>query len=43
MKLEQTTDLPLMSITPKRAAMARYGLNVADVQEVIEIALGGKA
>jgi heavy metal efflux system protein len=42
-KLEQTTGLPLMSITPKRAAMARYGLNVADVQEVIEIALGGKA
>jgi cobalt-zinc-cadmium resistance protein CzcA len=42
-KLEQTTGLPLMSITPKRAALARYGLSVADLQEVIEIALGGKA
>lgn len=42
-KLEQTTGLPLMSITPKRAALARYGLSIADLQEVIEIALGGKA
>jgi len=42
-KLEQTTGLPLMSITPKRQALARYGLSIADLQEVIEIALGGKA
>jgi cobalt-zinc-cadmium resistance protein CzcA len=42
-KLEQTTGLPLMSITPKRAALARYGLSIAELQEVIEIALGGKA
>ena len=41
-KLEQTTGLPMMTIEPRRAALARYGLNVADVQEVIEIALGGK-
>jgi cobalt-zinc-cadmium resistance protein CzcA len=42
-KLEQTTGLPLMSITPKREALARYGLSIAALQEVIEIALGGKA
>jgi cobalt-zinc-cadmium resistance protein CzcA len=42
-KLEQTTGLPLMSIDLKRAAMARYGLNVSDVQDIIEVALGGKA
>ncbi|MBI5506185.1 MAG: CusA/CzcA family heavy metal efflux RND transporter [Deltaproteobacteria bacterium] len=42
-KLEQTTGLPLMTIGLKRAAMARYGLNVSDVQDVIEVALGGKA
>ena len=42
-KLEQTTGLPIMTIQPKRDVMARYGLNVADVQEVIEIALGGKS
>ncbi len=41
-KLEQTTGLPLMTIHLKRDALARYGLNIADVQEVIEIALGGK-
>lgn len=41
-KLEQTTGLPVMTIHLQRDALARYGLNVADVQEVIEIALGGK-
>jgi cobalt-zinc-cadmium resistance protein CzcA len=41
-KLEQTTGLPLMSIVPKRDALARYGLSVAEVQEVIEVSLGGK-
>jgi cobalt-zinc-cadmium resistance protein CzcA len=41
-KMEQTTGLPLMTIQLKRDMLARYGLNVADVQEVIEIALGGK-
>ncbi|MBL9171342.1 MAG: CusA/CzcA family heavy metal efflux RND transporter [Verrucomicrobiales bacterium] len=42
-KLEQTTGLPLMSIVPKREALARYGLSVAEMQDVVEIALGGKA
>ncbi|MBA2592210.1 MAG: CusA/CzcA family heavy metal efflux RND transporter [Gammaproteobacteria bacterium] len=42
-KLEQAAGLPLMTITPKRDLLYRYGLNVSDVQEVIEIALGGKA
>jgi cobalt-zinc-cadmium resistance protein CzcA len=42
-KLEQTTGLPLMSIAPKREALARYGLSIAELQEVIEVALGGKA
>lgn len=41
-KLEQSTGLPVMTITPVRSALARYGLNVADVQEVVEIALGGR-
>ncbi len=41
-KVEQITGLPVMTIRLDRPAMARYGLNVADVQDVIEIALGGK-
>ncbi|MDO8794296.1 MAG: CusA/CzcA family heavy metal efflux RND transporter [Vicinamibacterales bacterium] len=42
-KIEQTTGLPLLTIQLDRDAMARLGLNVADVQEVIEVAIGGKA
>jgi cobalt-zinc-cadmium resistance protein CzcA len=41
-KTEQATGLPLLSIVPDRAALDRYGLNVADVQQVVETALGGK-
>jgi len=40
-KLEQVTGLPLMTITPDRAALARYGLAVADIQDTVSIALGG--
>ncbi len=40
-KLEQVTGLPVLTITPDRAAMARLGLSVADVQDTVSIALGG--
>ncbi len=40
--VEQITGLPLLSINLNRKVMARFGLNVADVQEVIQIAIGGK-
>ncbi|HBK47417.1 MAG TPA: CusA/CzcA family heavy metal efflux RND transporter [Xanthomonadaceae bacterium] len=40
-KLEQMTGLPLLVIQPDRAALARYGLAVADVQETVAAALGG--
>ena len=40
--LEQTTGLPLLTIHLKRPEMARLGLNVSDVQDVIEVAIGGK-
>ncbi len=42
-KVEQTTGLPLLTIHLKRPEMARLGLNVADVQDVIEVAIGGKS
>src|SRR3546814_5813877 len=40
-QLEQTTGLPLMTITPDRATLARYGLSVAAVQDAVSIAMGG--
>jgi len=41
-KVEQVSGLPMLTIVPNLAAMQRLGLNVADVQEVVEIALGGR-
>ena len=40
-KAEQATGLPLMTITPDRVALARYGLNPADVQDTVATAIGG--
>ncbi|MCI3943273.1 Heavy metal efflux pump CzcA [Pseudomonas syringae] len=41
-KVEQTTGLPVLTINIDRDQAARYGLNVADVQDAIAIALGGR-
>ncbi len=41
-KTEQVDGLPTLSIRPRREIMSRYGLNVADVQDVVSIALGGR-
>jgi cobalt-zinc-cadmium resistance protein CzcA len=40
-KVEQVTGLPVLQITPDRAALARYGINVGDVQETIRAGVGG--
>ena len=42
-KVEQVTGLPVMTIKMNKGEMSRYGLNVSDVQEVIEVAVGGKS
>jgi len=42
-KMEQTTGLPLLTVHLNRKEMARYGLNVSDVQDVVSIAIGGKS
>ncbi len=42
-KVEQVTGLPVLTILMNRKEMARYGLNVSDIQDVIEIAIGGKS
>ncbi len=41
-KVEQTTGLPMMNIKLDKAAIARYGLNVGDVLDVVSIAVGGR-
>jgi heavy metal efflux system protein len=41
-KLEQVTGLPVLSVTPKRAMLARYGINIADVQDAVATATGGR-
>ncbi|PKP78860.1 MAG: CusA/CzcA family heavy metal efflux RND transporter [Alphaproteobacteria bacterium HGW-Alphaproteobacteria-3] len=40
--IEQITGLPVLQITPDRAALARYGLNISDVQDVVSISMGGR-
>ncbi|MFG1260577.1 CusA/CzcA family heavy metal efflux RND transporter [Xanthobacter flavus] len=41
-KTEQVSGLPMLTVALNRAAMARYGVSVAEVQELIEIAVGGR-
>jgi cobalt-zinc-cadmium resistance protein CzcA len=40
-KVEQITGLPVLQITPDRAALARLGLNVSDLQAVVAASFGG--
>ncbi len=39
--VEQTSGLPVMTIEPKREAMARYGLSIVQLQELLSTTLGG--
>jgi len=39
---ERTTGSPYLEMTVDRAAADRYGLNVADIEDAIETAIGGK-
>lgn len=41
-KVEQTVGLPAIDIDIDRSAISRYGLSVADVQEVAAIGVGGR-
>jgi cobalt-zinc-cadmium resistance protein CzcA len=40
--VETVAGQPYLSIRPDRALIARYGINVAAVQEIVEAAVGGK-
>jgi cobalt-zinc-cadmium resistance protein CzcA len=41
-KAEQVEGLPVLTIKLNRQALSRYGINVGDVQNLVEIAVGGK-
>ena len=41
-RTEQVSGLPMLTVKPSRAALARYGITLAELQEVVEIAVGGK-
>ena len=41
-KVEATTGLPQLQIKPNRSAIARYGINVGDVNELVESIVAGK-
>ena len=41
--IDQEPPLPQLKIIMNRDAIARYGLNVSDVAELVEVAIGGKA
>jgi cobalt-zinc-cadmium resistance protein CzcA len=41
-KMEQATGLPVLTVRPRRDRLARHGLDVAAVQDVVAVAIGGK-
>jgi cobalt-zinc-cadmium resistance protein CzcA len=41
-RIEQTQGLPMLTITPKRKMMSRYGLTIEEVQSLISAAIGGE-
>jgi len=43
LKAEKVTGQPYLTANIDRSKIARYGLNISDVQKVIEIAVAGKA
>lgn len=42
-KTEQVAGLPILTIKVDRQALSRYGLSVGEVQNIVEIAIGGKS
>lgn len=39
--VEQATGLPVLTLVPDREALARYGISIASLQELVATALGG--
>ncbi|HEV7340732.1 MAG TPA: CusA/CzcA family heavy metal efflux RND transporter [Sphingopyxis sp.] len=42
-KLEQVTGLPMLSVTPRRDSLARYGVSLQTLQDAVSTATGGRA
>ena len=42
LRVEQTAGQPYITVDIDRRKIARYGINIADIQEIIETAIGGK-
>ena len=42
LRVEQVSGQPYATVEIDRQRIARYGINVADIQEIIEMAVGGK-
>ena len=42
-RTEQLVGLPILTVTPRREVLARYGLNVAELQELVAAAYGGES
>jgi cobalt-zinc-cadmium resistance protein CzcA len=42
-RVEQVSGLPVLSVLPNRNALARYGLNVSDLQDLVATAVGGES
>jgi len=42
-RVEQVSGLPVLSVIPDRTALSRYGLNVAEVQDLVAAAVGGES
>jgi cobalt-zinc-cadmium resistance protein CzcA len=40
-KIEKVTGLPMLNIVPDREKMNKYGLNIKDVQDIINTSVGG--
>ncbi len=41
-RAEQLTGLPMMTVVPKRVALARYGLTVEEMQDMVAASFGGE-
>ncbi len=41
--MEQTTGLPVLTLVPDRNALARYGVSLAELQDLVSVGLGGRA